>query len=89
MQDNTLRDMIVACGYYRRMADAVRALEMGVYDNLLLLFENHQDTLDTLKTFKNVKHSLSVGFLPGADRQALSALPRCGSARRCTFYVRL
>ena len=30
------------------MADAVHTLKMGVYDNLLLLLENHQDILDTL-----------------------------------------
>ena len=75
-----LKDMIVACGYYRQMANAVRALEIGVYDNLLLLFENHQDILDTLKMFKNAKHSPSVGPLTGADKQAFSALPRCGLA---------
>ena len=80
MEDSALEDMIVASGYYRKMADVVRALEMGMYDSLLLLFENHQNILDTLKTFKNAKHSLSVGFLTGADRQALSALPKCGSA---------
>ena len=62
------------------MANAVHALKIGVYDNPLLLFENHQDILNTLKMFKNAKHSLSVGHLTGADKQAFSALPRCGSA---------
>ena len=51
-----------------------------MYVNLLLMFENQQDILDTLKTFKNAKHSPSVGPLTGADKQAFSALPRCGSA---------
>ena len=80
MRASTLQDMIVACGYYRQMANAVRALEIGVYNSLLLLFENHQDILDTLKTFKNAKHSPLVGPLTGADKQAFSTLPKCGSA---------
>ena len=62
------------------MANVVHTLEKGVYDNLLLLFENHQDILNTLKTFKNAKHSPSTGTLTGADKQAFSALPKCGSA---------
>ena len=78
-RQKTLRDMIVACGYYRQMAQAVRMIETGVYDNLLLLFEDHQDILDTLKTFKNAKHT-PPGTLTGANKQAFSALPKCGSA---------
>ena len=41
------------------MANAVHALKIGVYDNLLLLFENHQDILSTLKMFKNA-HLLAL-----------------------------
>ena len=77
---STLNEMIMACGYYQEMASVVRALEIGVYNNLVLLFKNHQDIFNTLKTFINAKHSPSLGPLTGADKHAFSALPRCGSA---------
>ena len=77
---STLDKMIIACRYHQEMASVVHALETGLYDNLLLLFENHQDIFDSLKTFKNAKHSPTLGHLTSTDKQAFSALPHCGSA---------
>ena len=75
-----LNAMIQACRYHQEMASMVHMLGAGLYNNLLLLFKNHLDIFDTLKTFKNVKHLPACGPLIRADKQAFSALPHCGCA---------